>query len=206
MSYWTYIDGTITVVPAGETQPQKRYILETILAHLPRVTGSERDMEVHIVQPNGDDSSLSCDEFGENTNNLVVNSGSRPYKSRDGWLHTQTKYILVLHAALRDRMFDETKREFMKWLTRLAKRAPVNDICVKLSAYEDEIILTDESPFRLMYELPSWARESGEPAWWEFMTWDRAKGSNYPMYLEYKYYNDPENDAEVERRMAYERS
>lgn len=47
MSYWTYINGTITVSPMGRTQPEKRYILETVLNHLPRVTGSEGDMNVY---------------------------------------------------------------------------------------------------------------------------------------------------------------
>lgn len=53
MSYWTYINGTITVCPMGRTQPEKRYILETVLNHLPRVTGSEGDIDVYIIQKNG---------------------------------------------------------------------------------------------------------------------------------------------------------
>ena len=69
MSYWTYINGTITVRPMGRTQPEKRYILETVLNHLPRVTGSEGDMNTYIIQKNGYNSSCSCDEFGEVTNN-----------------------------------------------------------------------------------------------------------------------------------------
>lgn len=48
MSSWTYINGTITVRPMGRTQPEKRYILETVLNHLPRVTGSEGDMNIYI--------------------------------------------------------------------------------------------------------------------------------------------------------------
>ena len=60
MSWWTYINGTITVEPMGRTQAEKRYILETVLNHLPIVTGSERDMEVHIIQKDGHNSSSSC--------------------------------------------------------------------------------------------------------------------------------------------------
>ena len=75
MSYWTYINGTITVRPMGRTQPEKRYILETVLNHLPRVTGSEGDMNTYIIQKNGYNSSCSCDEFGEVTNNLVDRIG-----------------------------------------------------------------------------------------------------------------------------------
>ena len=37
------------------------------------------------------------------------------------------------------------------------------------------------------------------------MLYPRVKDSNYPMMLAYKYFNDKENDEEVERRMKYER-
>ena len=32
---------------------------------------------------------------------------------------------------------------------------------------------------------------------------NKAKNSDYPMMLAYKYFNDKENDEEVERRMNY---
>lgn len=50
MSSWTYVHGTIVASPPGRTQHEKRYILETVLDHLPVVTGSERDMEVYVIQ------------------------------------------------------------------------------------------------------------------------------------------------------------
>ena len=46
MSFWTYLTGTVTVRPMGRTQAEKRYILDTVLEHLPLVTGSEKDMNV----------------------------------------------------------------------------------------------------------------------------------------------------------------
>ena len=109
MSSWTYINGTVTVCPMGRTQPEKRYILETVLNHLPRVTGSGGDMDVYIIQKNGYNGLCSCDEFGEVTNNLVDKYG---YKSRSrGCLRTQDEYILVVNAALRDREFEEIYRD-----------------------------------------------------------------------------------------------
>ena len=65
MSSWTYVHGTIVVSPLGRTQHEKRYILETVLDHLPVVTGSERDMEVYVIQKRGYNSSSSSDEFFE---------------------------------------------------------------------------------------------------------------------------------------------
>ena len=54
-----------------------------------------------------------------------------------------------------------------------------------------------------LFEKPSWWNNTGEVNWTEFMMWNRAKGSSYPMTLAYKYFNDEENDKEVERRMNY---
>lgn len=198
MSAWTYIEGVITTVPMGRTQPEKRYILDTILEHMPKVTGSEGDMHVHVIQKHGYNSSSSHNEFGE----WIPGQDNR----------TQTDYLIVLEAALRDRYFEETLRELNKWLNRFAKRAGIETILVKLSGYgmstwqRKEIIISNPKPYEKMMEWPSWSdRSGGEPAWCEYLMWDSAKDSWYPMTLTYKYYNDPENDAEVKRRMDYQK-
>lgn len=213
MSYWTYITGTITVSPIGRTQAQKRYILDTVLAHLPIVSGSERDMNVYVIQKNGHNSSSSCDEFGERTNNLTNRYGNRT-RNR-GMLRTQDEYILVVDAALRDREFNQTYREFMKWLVRLGKRVMIDYILVKISGYDKTTVIKDRSVqnekyswqnvFDNLFENPSWTNDDGEVNWCEYMLYPRAKDSDYPMMLAYKYFNDKENDKEVERRMKYER-
>ena len=206
MSWWTYINGTITVEPMGRTQAEKRYILETVLNHLPIVTGSEKDMEVHIVQKDGHNSSSSCDEYGDHTNNLIDIYGCHDY--RRGWLKTQRTYILTVSASLRDRMFNQTFKELNKWLNRLAKRVTITDILVRIHDYEKEYLFNDRcsvvSPYYMMHEWPSWCKESdGEPCWCEHLMWDRAKDSDYPILLAYKYFEDPENDAEAQRRINY---
>lgn len=45
MSLWTHINGTITIDAIGRTQAENKYILDTILEHLPLVTGSEKKHE-----------------------------------------------------------------------------------------------------------------------------------------------------------------
>ena len=208
MSLWTYINGTITVEPMGRTQAEKRYILETVLNHLPLVTGSEKDMDVYIIQKNGTNSSSSCDEYGEHTNNLVNRYGHHDYEK--GWLDIQRKYILVVNGSFRDREFDETFREFMNWLCRLAKRVSISNILVRIQGWDKQYVINDNcdwnSPYSQMEEYPSWCEESGgEPCWAEHLMWDRAKDSSYPMLLAYKYFADPENDAEVERRREFQK-
>ena len=70
MSFWSYVKGMIEVYPMGRTQAEKRYILETVLSHLPPVTGSEENMKAHIVQKSG---------F-----NFRMKSGNpRPFNDRD---------------------------------------------------------------------------------------------------------------------------
>ena len=206
MSFWTYINGTITVKPMGRTQPEKRYILDTVLEHLPRVTGSEGDMEIYVNQRAGHNVSCSCDEFGMRTDNLVAMYG---YKSRKrGWHETQDQYLLTVKAGLRDRMFDETKREFLNWLCRLAKRVMVEEVLVNIQGYEQEMLVQDDgNTFYHMFENPSWYTppkwKEPETNWCEYLMWDRGYETDMPLELVSKYYEDEENDAEVERRRKW---
>lgn len=196
MSHWTHIDGTIKVCPSGKTQAEKRYVLETVLAHLPQVTGSDGNMHVHIIQEHGYDCSSNVNEFDE----------PMTYKGfGTDWLRTQSKYILALEADLRDREFDQTFREFNKWITRLAKRLRISKVLVRIDDKSHEYIFSNSKAYADLVEPPSWFEESGgEPAWTEYLQWDPAKGTRYPMKLAYKYYEDFENDREFERRFAYE--
>ncbi len=215
MSGWAYINGTVTVQPMGRTQAEKRYILDTVLEHLPLVTGSEGDMDVYVVQKKGHNGHCSCDEFGQVTNNLVDMYGE---KSRNhGWLKTQDEYILVVDALLRDRDFKQTYKEFQNWLCRLAKRVTVKDVLVEVKGYEKSVVIKNpnlnkgkvwSTVYGQMFENPSWCsknkeKEYVEPNWCEYLMWDRAKNTSLPVMLEYKYFIDEENDREVERRLRY---
>lgn len=209
MSYWTHITGTITVSPMGRTQAEKRYILETVLEHLPIVTGSERDMNIHIIQKAEHNSSSSCDEFGMVTNNLKDDYGQR--SRRRGWLRTQDEYILVVEGDFRDRFFDDTYREFIKWLCRLAKRVDVRSVLVNIDSNDKGSYVICENDrwdnaYGKMFELPSWSpwNKDKEPAWYEYLMWDRHKTSDMPAKLVCKYYNDPENDKRIEDWYGYD--
>lgn len=200
MSWWSYIHGTIVVFPTGRTQAEKRYILDTVLDHLPRVTGSERDMNVYVIQKNGHNSSSSHDEFGQRTNNLFDRYG---YKNREhGWLQMQDEYILVVDGSLRDREFEETFRAFQKWLIRLSKRVTVKSVLVKINDYDKSKLIQDECGYYWsLFEYPygSRGKETGEPAWYEYLLWQPMNNNRmYPKILGYKYYADEENDKQVE--------
>ncbi len=198
MSWWTYINGTINVDVPGRTQAEIDYILQTILDHLPRVTGSEGDMEVYINRHRGHCSSCSCDEYDMSTNNLTDQYGDK--SQEHGWLRTQDRYTLTVNASLRDRMMEQTVKEFMKWLCRLSKRLSVDSVLVRIDGYDQHFLINEsgfESPYSAMYEWPSWAHDSEEPAWWEHLMWKRWGNTPLPLTHVVKYYNDPEADEEL---------
>ena len=205
MSAWTYIEGCIKVDVPGRTQHEIEYILKTVLDHLPRVTGSERDMVVYTNREVGFNTSSSCDEFGFRTDNLVDMYGDK--SRRHGWMRYNNNYYITVTGSLRDRYFDETYKEFMKWICRLSKRLSVTSILVRIKGIKNGKYVTkvidDDEPFWQMYEWPSWANKEHEPAWWEYLMWDSAKGSFMPMKLKYKYIEDEENDAMVEALRRY---
>lgn len=143
MSYWTNISGVIDVTPvSGFTPRQERYVLETVLEHLPVVSGSESDMTAHVVRKTGLSHDTDFDELGYWVNN-------RPNKSyeRGGWL-------ILVDGRLRDRTFDETKREFVKWLFRLARNVIVCGILARVyeghSTRGRTIVFDDEKPLDLV--------------------------------------------------------
>lgn len=166
MSKWAYVSGIVTVDVPGRTQAECQYIVETVVNHLPKVTGSERDMVVHIVKEDGHNVSSSCDEFG-----VPLPGGE--------WMEYQDTYMLVLEGYLRDRLFDEAFREFSKWLTRLAKRIWVKDCIVRVTGVDQEwnarekvFSVTDSEYFYQLFETPSYYSDSETVNWCEYLRWD----------------------------------
>lgn len=170
MSCWTYVKGVIEVDGMGRTQPEVEYILKTVLDHLPKVTGSERNMDIYLNQEASHNQSCSHNEFGEWGRNRLY--------------ELQTCYLITVDGSLRDRLFEQTFREFMHWLTVLAKRASIDNCVVSISGYseEGEFKKVVVSPDNLddLFEWPSWV--TGKPAWWEYLCWEGLhdnKGQRY---------------------------
>ena len=137
MSSWSYITGAITVSPIGRTQAEKRYILDTVLEHLPVIYS----MNIYVNQKNGYNHSGSRDEFGCITNNLLDDCGRKSRKR--GWLRTQDEYILVVDGKFRGKEFDQIYRQFIKWVVRLGKRVMIEDILVQIKDYDKSTIIKD---------------------------------------------------------------
>ena len=198
MSNWTYVNGIITVSPLGRTQSEKTYILETVIEHLPKVTGSEEDMNITILQRKGYDMSSSHNEFEINAY----------YLNSEHWIKTQTDYFLILDGNLRDKTFQETFKELNIFLNRLAKRVLVNNILLSLNEdWGKKFVFKDAEPYSNMFEPPSWSynNKTGEPSWAEYLMWKRGANSPLPIELEYKYYDNKENDKEWKRRVKWDK-
>ena len=143
MSYWTYVHGTITVMPIGNTRDEKDTVLDNILANLPHVSGSEGGMTVYAMS--------KTREAGK------VHDGIKVRKPFD----IPTEYIIVVEGSLRDRHFDRTLREFTKWMCRLAKRIEVSHTLVEISDHRRTYIVDNNNcAYSNMYVEPSWLDDS----------------------------------------------
>lgn len=152
MSMWSYVKGVVTVEPPGHGQAAMDFVLCEVVDHLPRVTGSEGDMHVEIVRREGHNQSCNHDEFG-----VPSNLGRSPWGGRGGWFDAQCTYDLLLTGSLRDRWFDDTLREFSKWMVRLSKRVFVEDVFVKVyDMYGRLALFNGGHPWRDNFEGWSW--------------------------------------------------
>ncbi len=193
MSWWTHVLGVVDVEVPGRTQAECRYIVDTVLEHLPLVTGSEGCMNAHAIQKDGHDFSSTHDEFSMRTNNLMDDYGERT--RRYGFLQVQSHYMIVIEGSLRDRMFERTKRELIKWLCRLSKRLMVYNMSITLTSDDHKgLILTNKPAYSDMYEWEDGSR------WTDYLMWEPDQDGCMPLKLVNKYYDDEEVRNELKRR------
>lgn len=150
MSMWTYIRGLIELDVPGRTQAEKDYILQTVIDHLPKVTGSERNMEIHTVRAYGHDMWSNRDEL----DNLSLD------------FKTQSKYFLVLDGSLRDRHYEDTFKELNKFLNRLAKRIYIESMYINLlGIFPQSYMFTNENDcYSRMFD--------NENPWYDYLMWE----------------------------------
>lgn len=149
MSSWTYVQGLIELDVPGRTQAEKNYILQTVIDHLPKVTGSEKPMNIYTIQTTGHDSWQNFDEFYNRVEDF----------------RTQSRYFLVLDGNLRDRHYKDTFKELNKFLNRLGKRLMVDSVYVRLYNYEHSHIFTNKNDcYGKMFE--------NDDPWYNYLMWE----------------------------------
>ncbi len=151
MSHWSTITGTLTIeVFTGQTQPEINYILQSVLQSLPDVNPSlhtkpipyplEAHFDIFLNNPSLNRSSCTHDDnliyAGhssynlENKNRFVPNYNK--YQNSAKMIETCTTYILTVNGLFRDAFFENTLKDFTKWLLRLSRKIYVNDMCIKI--------------------------------------------------------------------------
>lgn len=149
MSSWTYVQGLIELDVPGRTQAEKNYILQTVIDHLPKVTGSEKSMNIYTIQTAGHDSWQNFDEFYNRVEDF----------------RTQSRYFLILDGNLRDRYYEDTFKELNKFLNRLGKRLMVDSVYVRLYDYNHSHIFTNKNDcYGKMFE--------NDDPWYNYLMWE----------------------------------
>lgn len=139
MSSWTYVTGSILVEAESRTDAETLYIVQTVANHLPRITGSEGDVDLYIQLLRGRSLSSNRDEFMQESNLWHRESFGC------GVFETQSCAIVTINGSLRDRIFSETLIETQKMLFRLSKQLLILNISVTVSGYDKEFTFTDQN-------------------------------------------------------------
>jgi len=130
MSYWTHVLGSLQVSPVPcRTQAECQFIIDSILHHLPIVSGSEENMYIQFHSCGGFDTSSSYDELEKNTD-----KHTGYFKN----FEIQTKYIITIQGDFRDTYFNDQLKQMQKWLNRISKRLDVYDTCIHLYSNNGE--------------------------------------------------------------------
>lgn len=124
MSQWTYVNGVIKVDTFSRSSAETLYLVQTVVDHLPVISGSERNVEYYINLAKSMETSSSVDEFN-NFSNLYNDRHFRCFN----W---QTYALIALNGYLRDRDFETTLRETTRMLARLSSRLWVDECLVSV--------------------------------------------------------------------------
>jgi hypothetical protein len=121
MSNWTYIVSTIDIDTNIEDINIKERVLE-ILKDAPKITGSERNADVFVNILSGHNVSIGCDcEHCKNKESIInYENGSFSCEREDNFIcpeaEYQTRVIITIAGSLRDRVKEETKEEYKKFI------------------------------------------------------------------------------------------
>jgi hypothetical protein len=102
MSLWTYVIGSICVDTHSDNAVEK---VKNFLDIAPKITGSERDVDIFLNQPIG----YNCYESDFDKNGIFI---EHEYESR---------VVITLFGTLRDRQKQQTQEEVLNFMQYLMK-------------------------------------------------------------------------------------
>lgn len=150
MSRWTDVIGAVRVSAYEETTEACEYVIKNCLNHLPKIDGSERPVSFWVTSEPAHSTFCNCDEFYQHSN---LGTGW------DSSFDVQTNFIITLSGSLRDRVFETTYKDVIKWLNRLSKRLQIRYLCIRVSE-EDHTAVITSSEWRENFEYEtSWSKK-----------------------------------------------
>ena len=166
MSSWTYVHGMVELDVMASTSAEAIFKAQTIVDHLPRITGSEGPAKWAVVPVTSWANVHSGIDELRHRSNLGKRSSWSDYE-----FERQTRVMLVLQGDLRDRYFEETLYETTKCLSRLAARVRVNHCLVRVSHWGRTYVFSD----------PSWVVDQYDSDWTaNLVNWQTIPGYGYP--------------------------
>lgn len=140
----------------GRSSAESMYKAQTVVNHLPRITGSEGGVEYYLNLVNGQNFSSSVDEF-DRFSNLYNSRYSRSFE-------TQTCVLIAMDGSLRDREFKQTLFETTKALSRLASRLWIDScfVSVRGDAWSGR---------EYIFNNPRWLLDIDRTYWAEDLLW-----------------------------------
>lgn len=142
MSYWTHIVAIIEVDTYKQDKNIKE-IVENMLKSAPKITGSERDADIFVNVLSGHNVWMGADcDHCQYKDTIVYNDNGSfncdaddNYKCPEG--EYQTRVIITVVGNLRDRMREQTKREYKEFYNYLKKTCvfDINNKAVSILGY-----------------------------------------------------------------------
>ncbi len=150
MSVWTYVNGVIKVDTFANSSARAMYVAQTVVNHLPKISGSECDVQYYLSLVEGYNLSSNCDEFDQPSN--LCNRG------RIHMFKAQTCVLITMDGSLRNREFHRTLFETTKALSRLSSRLLIQECLVSVRGFRESFVF-DNPKWLLDRERTNWVRD-----------------------------------------------
>lgn len=150
MSMWTYVSGVVKVDTFARSDAEAIYLAQTVVNHLPLISGSEGPVRYYLNLLRGACCSSNCDEFNRRSNLCD--------DSYYGLFESQTDVLITLDGGLRDRTFEETLRETTRTLSRLSTRLGVKECLVSVTDGDKSYVFHDPD-WLISMKTSDWARQ-----------------------------------------------
>lgn len=149
MSLWCFVRGIIVADTFAEYTPEALYRAQSVVDHLPRITGSEGQAQFYVTTKRGHNISMcGSDELHQQSN---LGAGRR-----GGIFRAQSQVLISVCGDLRDRWLPQTLPEVTKALSRLASRLSI-DTCL--------VLVEDDCGQCFLFNNPKWLREMPMSDW-----------------------------------------